>query len=194
MKKKWQKHSISEKLLTIWQKSGRFVSNAGLPLDLPVEPQEDGPSFTELVQLALPGKMARHVLKELRRRGLVEQLADEIIRYRPKNAAALGSTVTTDALEYAADQQSLLGQTLLQSIARATSAEPKKDFRAFVASATVEIPLEDIQASRLSVLQRMATLAVSFERECGRKAHKAKTKKTKSTAKVGIGIYTWQIK
>jgi hypothetical protein len=192
MKKKWEKHTTSEKLLSIWEKNSRFVSNAGPPLDLPLEPQEEGPSFAELVQHALPGKLPRHVLKELRRRGLVEQLADEIIRYRPRAATALASADTTDALKYAAEQQSLLGHTLLQTIARAEH----KDFRTYVASDPVELPLEDLQVSRTSVLQRMASLTQGFEREYGRKGRKTKTKTKKKiqTVKVGICIFTWQSK
>jgi hypothetical protein len=192
MQKKWEKHTTSEKLLSIWEKNSRFVSNAGAPLDLPLEPQEDGPSFTELVQHALPGKLPRHVLKELRRRGLVEQLADEIIRYRPLVATALASAVTTDALKYAAEQQHRLGDTLLKTIGR--GGESPKDFRAFVASGEVDLPVEDLQISRTSVLQRMSSFSQAFEREYGRKAKKIKPKKKVPTLKVGICVFTWQSK
>jgi Family of unknown function (DUF6502) len=191
MKKKWEKHTTSEKLLTIWEKNSRFVSNAGSPLDLPLEPQEEGPSFTELVQHTLPGKLPRHVLKELRRRGLVEQLADEIIRYRPRTATALSSGVATDALKYAAEQVSLLGQTLLQTIARG---EPRKDFRTYIASKTVELPAEDLQVKRAAVLQRMGSFAQMFEREYGRPTKKTKAKQKIPTVKVGICVFTWQSK
>ncbi len=191
MKKKWEKHTTSEKLLSIWEKDSRFVSNAGAPLDLPLEAQEEGPSFEELVQQALPGKLPRHVLKELRRRGLVEQLADEIIRYKPRGMAALANTISTEALQYAAQQQSLLGDTLLKTIARA---EPRKDFRAYVASTAIEMPVEDLPASRASVLQRMASIAHAFEREYRQKSKKSKPKKPIPTVKVGIGLFTWQRK
>ena len=190
MKKKWEKHSTSEKLLSIWEKNSRFVSNAGAPLDLPLDPQEEGPSFTELVQWALPGKLPRHVLKELRRRGLVEQLADEIIRYRPRVETALASAVATDALRYAAEQQKRLGDTLLKTIGR--GAQSQNDFRAFVASGEVELPVDDLQVSRMSVLQRMGSLTKAFEREYGRKTKKTKAKPKGPTLKIGLCVFTWQ--
>jgi len=84
MQLKAQKRVTSEKILAIWEKKPRYRSNSGAPLDLPLEPHEDAPSFTELVEEALPGKPARHVLKELRRRGLVQQLADKIILLEPR--------------------------------------------------------------------------------------------------------------
>jgi hypothetical protein len=192
MKKKWEKHTTSEKLLSIWEKNSRFVSNAGAPLDLPFEPQEEGPSFTELVQNALPGKLPRHVLKELRRRGLVEQLADEIIRYRPRVVTALASAVVTDALKYAAEQQKRLGDTLLRTIGR--GAQVPNDFRSFVESGEVDLPLEDLQVSRTSILQRMSSLTQAFEREYGRKTKKVKAKKKTPTLKVGVCVFTWQSK
>jgi hypothetical protein len=191
MKKKMEKHTTSEELLATWEKNSRFVSNAGSPLDLPFEPQEEGPSFTELVKHALPGKLPRYVLKELRRRGLVEQLADEIIRYRPRTATALASPVTTDALKYAAEQQCLLGQTLLQAIARG---EPRKDFRTYIASAPVELPVEELQVKRAAVLRRMGSFTQMFEREYGRPAKKSKVRKEIPTVKVGICVFTWQSK
>ncbi len=192
MKKKWEKHTTSEKLLSIWEKNSRFVSNAGVPLDLPLDPQEEGPSFTELVQHALPGKLPRHVLKELRRRGLVEQLADEIIRYRPRVATAVVTFGTKDALKYAAEQQKRLGDTLLKTIGRGS--QVPKDFRTFLASAEVDLPIDEVQAGRASVLQRMSTLTQAFEREYGRKANKTNAKKKTPTLKVGVCLFTWQSK
>jgi hypothetical protein len=199
MKNKWEKHTTSEKLLQEWATDMRFLSQRGAPLDLPLDPQDDGPSFTELVQSSLPGKSPRHVLRELRRRGLVEQLADEIIRYRQPTTTALASSITNKALEYAAEQQSLLGRTLLETIERPS----KTDFRHYLASAPVELPVDDLQVSRASVRRRMAALTRGFELEFGQRAgqkQKGVGNRSKTTVKpnkmvnVGICVFTWQSK
>jgi len=72
MQKKARQHSKSERILSLWSKNTRYLSTSGLPLDLPLDLQPEGPSFSELVDKALPGKLPKTVLKELRRRGLVQ--------------------------------------------------------------------------------------------------------------------------
>ena len=67
MQKKANQHSKSERVLSLWNKNSRYLSTSGLPLDLPLELQPEGPSFSELVDKALPGKLPKTVLKELRR-------------------------------------------------------------------------------------------------------------------------------
>jgi hypothetical protein len=191
MKKKWEKRTTSERVLALWEKNRRFISNAGAPLDLPLESQEDGPSFTELVQHALPGKLPRHVLKELRRRGVVEQLADEIIRYRPRTpTGALSGAVTTDALRYAADQQRLLGQTLIGAI---THGELNGNFGTYAASEAVDLPIDKLSVTRASILKRMDSLTRGFQRDYGSQSKDSKSKRNPSV-KVGICVFTWQQK
>ena len=103
MQKKARQHSKSERILSLWSKSTRYLSTSGLPLDLPLELQPEAPSFSELVDKALPGKLPKTVLKELRRRGLVQLLPDEIVRYR--KTTALPTELNTTALAYAADDE-----------------------------------------------------------------------------------------
>jgi hypothetical protein len=77
---------------------------------------------------------------------------------------------------------------------RDTTSRRKKDFRTFVASAEVDLPVEELQVIRTSVLQRMSSFSQAFEREYGRKAKKIKPKKKVPTLKVGICVFTWQSK
>jgi hypothetical protein len=189
MRKKFEMHSTSERLLKLWRSEDRYVSTGGSPLDLPLELQIVGPSFTELVQKALPGKLPKHVLKDLRRRGLVEQLADEIIRYRPRASSALTSSVSTTALKYAAEQISLLGHTLLKSIAKGAFPE-RKDFRAYFSSAPIEMTPEQFQASQTTIQQRMSALTQAFEREFGKRDKK--TAKAGPRETIGISVFTWR--
>jgi hypothetical protein len=111
MQKKARQHSKSERILSLWSKNTRYLLTGGLPLDLPLELQPEGPSFSELVSKGLPGNLPKTVLKELRRRGLVQLLPDEIVRYR--KTTALPTELNTTALAYAAEQMRLLGNTLV---------------------------------------------------------------------------------
>ena len=104
----------------------------------------------------------------------------------------MASAVVTDALKYAAEQQKRLGDTLLRTIGR--GAQVPNDFRSFVESGEVDLPLEDLQVSRTSILQRMSSLTQAFEREYGRKTKKVKAKKKTPTLKVGVCVFTWQSK
>jgi hypothetical protein len=190
MKKKATQHSKSEKILRLWSKSDRFLSTSGLPLDLPLDLRAEGPSFTELVDKALPGKLPKNVLKDLRRRGLVQLLPDEIVRYRP-GARSLPPELNATALKYAADQIRLLGNTLLKTMG-STNERGKKEFGAFAASEPLDMPTSLIEISQPAMLQRIATFIQAFELEFGRKT-KSKAKADPSQT-MGVSVYTWQTK
>jgi hypothetical protein len=190
MKKKASQHSKSERILRLWSQSERYLSTSGLPLDLPLDLQAEGPSFTELVDKALPGKLAKTVLKDLRRRGLVQLLPDEIVRYR-RAARGLPTELNATALKYAADQMRLLGNTLLQTM-DATTEKGKKIFGAYVASEPIEMATSVTEASQPAMQQRIATFVQAFELEFGRKS-KSKTKAGPSQT-IGVSVYTWRRK
>lgn len=188
MKKKANKYSKSERILSLWGQ--RYLSTSGLPLDLPLDLQAEGPSFTELVDKVLPGKRPKTVLKDLRRRGLVQLLPDEIVRYR-RAARALPSELNATALKYAADQMRLLGNTLLQTM-DSTTATGKRIFGTYVASEPVEIPTSLTEVSQPAMLQRIAAFIQAFELEFGRKS-KSK-KKPGPSQTIGVSVYTWRTK
>jgi hypothetical protein len=77
---------------------------------------------------------------------------------------------------------------------RSVARNPLIDFRTFVASGEVDLPVDVLQVRRTSVLQRMSSFSQAFEREYGRKAKKIKPKKNVPTLKVGIGVFTRQRK
>jgi hypothetical protein len=191
MQRKSEKHTTSVKLLAIWETTPRYRTNSGAPRDLPLEPHEDGPSFTELVEKALPGKPPRHVLKELRRRGLVQQLADEIIRYRPRPNTSLTNTETTTELNHAAEQQKLLGHILFRAPQKPGT---PKDFQTYIASVPVSLPSDQLPVVRAAVVRRMNEFTQSFVRDYGNLAEERKSPKKVSTKKVGISVFTWERK
>ena len=190
MRQKADKHSKSERILSLWSKHPRFLSLSGAPLDLPLDLQSEGPSFAELVNKALPGKLPKHVLRELRRRGLVQLLPDEIVRYRPGTARALPGELTADSLAYAAEQLRLLGNTLLQNMSQANKEQPSKEFGAYLASSPLTFTSDLMQVSKAAILQRMGSFVQSFEMEFGKKSKKIKTKTPTET--IGVSVYTWR--
>ena len=190
MKKKAQQHSKSERILRLWSEGTRYRSTSGLPLDLPLDLQVEGPSFTELVDKALPGKLPKHVLKDLRRRGLVQLLPDEIVRYR-RGVRALPTELSATALAYAANQMRLLGNALLQTMT-ATTDNRKKEVTVYVASEPVEIPADLIGVSHPAMLARIESFIRGFELEFGRGT---KVRKRKGPSeRIGVSIYTWSTK
>jgi hypothetical protein len=190
MQKKAQQHSKSERILTLWSKNTRYLSTSGLPLDLPLDLQPEGPSFSELVDKALPGKLPKTVLKELRRRGLVQLLPDEIVRYR--KTTALPTELTSAALAYTAEQMRLLGNTLLQSMRDPSSSAPK-EFGTYVASEPIAVPAEVLDMSQPAMLARIAAFIQGIENDFGREASKAKRSKSPRKT-IGVSVYMWRKK
>ena len=191
MQKKASVHSKSERILNLWNKNSRYLSTSGLPLDLPVELQPEGPSFTELVDKALPGKLPKTVLKDLRRRGLVQLLPDEIVRYR--KTTALPTELNSSALAYAAEQMRLLGNTLMQAMRDPADISPR-DFSAYVVSEPIVVPSELLDLSQPAMLARIASFIQGIEIEFGR-GGAGKAKKTKgSTKTIGVSVHVWRKK
>jgi hypothetical protein len=189
MQKKARQHSKTERVLELWSKNNRYLSTSGLPLDLPLELQSDGPSFSELVDKALPGKLAKTVMKELRRRGLVQLLPDEIVRYR--KTTVLPTELNTQALAHAAEQMRLLGNTLLQSMRDPNDTTPP-EFAAYVASEPITVPSDLLDMSQPAMLARIASFIEGIDIEFGRttKARKSKA----PTKSVGVSVFTWRKK
>jgi Family of unknown function (DUF6502) len=189
MQKKARQHSKSERILTLWSKNTRYLSTSGLPLDLPLDLQPESPSFSELVEKALPGKLPKTVLKELRRRGLVQLLPDEIVRYR--KTTALPTELSAPALAYAAEQMRLLGNTLLQSMRDPADLKPRE--LAYVAGEPIQVPSDLLEISQPAILARIASFIQGIEIEFGRS--RGKSRKSKGPSKtIGVSVYTWRKK
>ena len=190
MQKKARQHSKSERILSLWSTNTRYLSTGGLPLDLPLDLQPEGPSFSELVDKALPGKLARTVLKELRRRGLVQLLPDEIVRYR--KTTALPTELSATALAYASEQMRLLGNTLVQSMRDPVDSRPR-EFAVHVASDPIKVASDVLDISQPAMLARIASFIQGIEIEFGRGASKSRKSKAPSKT-IGVSVYTWRKK
>jgi len=190
MEQKSKVHSKSERLLSLWSNDSRYVSTSGLPLDLPLDPQPEAPSFSELVAAALPHRLPRAVLKDLRRRGLVQLLPDEIVRYR--RATAQPATLSASALAYAAEQIRLLGHTVLPPVDE-SAAKKLPEISAYVATEPIEVVSEELSIDKAEVLESIGSFVQSMEERLGRAASKAKKNKP-ANGSIGLSVFTWRKK
>jgi hypothetical protein len=185
MKKKAQQHSKSARVLDLWKSNSRYLSTSGTPLALPVDIQAAGPSFEELVAEALPGKRHKNVLKDLHRRGLVQLLPDEIVRYR-RAPRPLPIELNATSLSYIAEQMRIVGTTLLQNM---TTPNPGHEgFGAYVASEPLTIPTDLLAAAQAALKELSASLIGGIDAEFGAK-RKANKKAAAKTKRISIGIY-----
>ena len=135
-------------------------------------------------------RTSKTVLKELRRRGLVQLLPDEIVRYR--KTTALPTELSTSALAYAAEQMRLLGNTLVQSMRDPSDASPR-EFAAYVASEPIKVASDVLDISQPAMLARIASFIQGIEIEFGRGANKSRKSKAPSKT-IGVSVYTWRKK
>jgi hypothetical protein len=114
MQTKERLYSRSARVLHGWTTDPKFLSSAGLPLDLPMEVSRQHRSFEELVDKYAAGNHPATVLKELQRRGNVELLDAAVVRYRSSTARPRGATEANVAR--AAKRVKRLGDTLFRSL------------------------------------------------------------------------------
>jgi hypothetical protein len=107
-------YSKSARILGGWSTDPRFTASGGSPLDLPLERNKQRRSFEDLVDKYAPGNHPGTVLKELKRRGNVELLDGEVVRFKSANTQARGMTPAT--VSKAALRMNRLGKTLFQKI------------------------------------------------------------------------------
>src|SRR3984893_13760176 len=85
MEKKQRLYSKSARVLLGWTTDRRFRTRGGLPRALPMDRNKQHRSFEDLVDRYAPGNHPGSVLKELRRRGNVELVDGEVVRFKSPN-------------------------------------------------------------------------------------------------------------
>ena len=181
MEKKERLYSKSARVLTGWTTDTRFMTSGGLPLDLPMERNKQRRSFEDLVDKYAPGNHPGSVLKELRRRGNVELLDDEIIRFKSTTTRASGLTKANVA--QAASRIKRLGDTLFHNILE--TAHP----RLYAETKPISLDAEQIALIRAIIDRRAKTFLTSVEGELS-------TRSTKGTIgaekRMGLGVFSWE--
>lgn len=120
MQTKRRLYSKSARVLAGWTTDPKFLTSAGLPMDLPVERIRRRRSFQDLVDQYAPGNFPTTVLKEMRRRGYVELIDTGIVRYKTSTPRQKGVNPSTVA--DASERIKRLGDTLFQNILDAKGA------------------------------------------------------------------------
>ena len=186
MRKHAGKTSKSQKVVEIWRTTSRFMNNSGGPLALPIaHSYGGGPTFKELVSVALPHRRHGPVIEDLKRLGMI-QVADEIVRLK-RTTRALPTEFNAQALERLAGEMRSLGEAVLKTIEA-----PRGDDQSlalFVQSQPFEVPLEEADATRAEMLEQMALFLQSFARDHGVKARKSKRSKGKGVV-ISASVYT----
>ncbi len=186
LRKKAQHSSKAGRVIDLWKTTPRYLNASGSPLALPLDFQAGSPSFEELVEAALPGKRHLNVLKDLRRRGLVQLLPDEIVRL-PRIARPLPSELSGKSLSFIADQMRAVGNTLLQNILAAEK-KPSDPLGVFVSGDPIEVPDDAAGSIRALLQERIAALVQGIERDLIRTAKSKKEKSSRRT--LTVSAYT----
>lgn len=178
---KEQLYSRSARVLTGWTTDPRFLTNAGLPLDLPLAGDRKRRSFKDLVKKYAPGLFAPSLLKELRRRGHVEVLEDDIVRFKTATPTVPG--VTKANVAQAAGRVKRLGDTLFRGILEPEPAH------LYAESAPLALSPEQSAAMRAVLERRATTFLAAVESEFrGRQAPSTDG----TQGKIGVSVFSWQ--
>ena len=186
MRKKYRQHSKSARVLDLWKSDPRFVNSSGGPLGLPLDRQHSGPSFEDLVAEALPHTRHANVLKDLKRRGLI-QVTDDIVRIR-RVPRPLPTQLNAQFLRLVAEEMRRVGSTLLQT-AESAEGQASNPLALFLTSEPVRIPTERLEIVRSALQEQVANFVHGFERDFSRKPKPGKTKDPGVV--IGTSVYTF---
>jgi len=184
--RKRSQRSKSQRVLDLWTSDARFLNNSGGPLALPLDRQLSGPSFEELVAEALPHNRHANVLKDLRRRGLI-QVTDDIVRIR-RVTQSLPTELNTASLNFIAEQMHVVGRTLLQTVENpeGPGADP---VALFAVTEPVAIPEDQLDIVRAALQDQITHFVQHIEKDLTRKVKPGKRKGAKVL--VGTSVYTF---
>jgi hypothetical protein len=181
MEKKQRLYSKSARVLFGWTSDRRFTTSGGLPLDLPMEHNRQRRSFEDLVDKYAPGNHPGSVLKELRRRGNVDLLEDEIVRF--KGTTTRSSGLTKSNVAGVARQIKRLGDTLVHNIVNAEKS------RLYTETKTLSLSVEQLALIRAVLDRRAKTFIAALESECQTRI----TTGVKGNIKqMGVSVFAWE--
>jgi hypothetical protein len=180
MKEKERLYSKSARVLTGWATDPRFMTSGGQPLDLPMERNKQHKSFEDLVDKFAPGNHPGSVLKELKRRGNVELVEPDIIRFKTLTVRATGATVGNVA--QAAKRMKRLGETLFQNILDAEQS------RLYAETKSIRVTAKDLALIRPVLERRTKTFLEALEAEF--RARSA-TSLHEHAKKIGVSVFSW---
>jgi hypothetical protein len=180
MKTKERLYSKSARILTGWTTDPRFTTSGGHPLDLPKERNKQHKSFEDLVDKYAPGNHPGSVLKELRRRGNVELVEPDIIRFKTLTTRTSGATEANVA--QAAKRMKRLGETLFQNIL------DTQQSRLYAETKPIRLSAKEVALIRPVLERRAKTFLQALESEF--RARSA-TSLHENAKKIGVSVFSW---
>src|SRR6202790_847761 len=181
MKAKERLYSKSARILTGWTTDPRFTTSGGHPLDLPKERNKQHKSFEDLVDKYAPGNHPGSVLKELRRRGNVELLGDDIVRF--KGTTTRSSGLSKSNVAGAARRMKQLGDTLVHNIVNAEHS------RLYAETKTLTLNAEQLALIRAVLERRAKTFIAALESECETRIGDSVNGNAK---RMGVSVFAWE--
>ena len=181
MEIKQRLYSKSARVLLGWTTDRRFMTSGGLPLDLPMERNKQRRSFEDLVDKYAPGNHPGSVLKELRRRGNVDLLEHDIVRF--KGTTTRSSGLTKSNVAGAARQIKRLGDTLIHNIVNAEQS------RLYAETKTLSLNVEQLALIRAVLERRAKTFITALESECQTRIVTGVNGKAKQ---MGVSVFAWE--
>jgi Family of unknown function (DUF6502) len=179
MQIKGQLYSKTARVLHGWSTDPRFTASGGSPLDLPLERNKQRRSFEDLVDKYAPGSHPGTVLKELRRRGNVELLDGDILRFKSASVQAKG--VTPANVSKAALRMNRLGKTLFQKIS-----DPEQA-RLYEETGKITLSARQMEIIRPILEERAKTFIKSVESEFVARG----VKDADDQRSIGVGVFSW---
>jgi hypothetical protein len=181
MEKKQRLYSKSARILVGWTTDPRFLTSGGQPLDLPIERNRERRSFEDLVEKYAPGNHPGSVLKELRRRRMVEVLSDDIVRFKSPTPRSVG--ITKSNVSVAARRMKQLGNTLFQNILNPAQG------RYFAETKPINLTAQQLMLIQAVLERRAKTFLDSVENEI---QSRSVTPLHEDTKRMGVGVYSWE--
>jgi hypothetical protein len=181
MEKKQRLYSKSARVLLGWTTDRRFMTSGGLPLDLPMERNKQRRSFEDLVDRYAPGNHPGSVLKELRRRGNVDLLEDDIVRF--KGTTTRSSGLTKSNVAEAARRIRRLGDTLVHNIVNTEQS------RLYSETKALSLTVEQLAMIRAMLERRAKTFIAALEGEC---RTRIATGLKGNTKQMGVSVFAWE--
>lgn len=181
MQARERKSSIAARVVQGWTTDARFMTSGGLPLDLPIKRNRDRRSFQDLVAKYAPSVHAGATLKEMTRRGLVQVVDGEIVRYRRSTARLSG--LTPAAIAEASRRVKHLGETLYKGLVDETSSH------VYDQTEPIKISPEQLALIRPILERRVKAFLRNIENEFSdRKVDGVED------AAFGVGVFSWDAK
>ena len=176
-----RKHSKGGRVLRGWMTDVRFTTSGGHPLDLPLERNKQRRSFEDLVAKYAPSTHAGTVLKELRRRGNVQLLEQDVVRF--VSATAQPSAMNEASVAKAAKRIKRLGDTLFESMANPGQR------RVYEETGQITLNAKQVALVRPILERRTKTFLAALEGELRPREHVGLEDNSK---RMGVSVFTWE--